>query len=71
MAHGASRVFISAVTSEFEKARDTVAADLRARGAFVRVQSDFRQEPGADTLLHKLHDYIRDCGAELVQAIAL
>ncbi len=63
MAHGGLRVFISAVTSEFGSARDTVAADLRSRGAFVRVQSDFRQEAHADTLLQKLHDYIRDCGA--------
>ena len=57
------RVFVSAVSSELERARDTVAADLRARGNFVRVQSDFRQEASADTLLRKLHDYIRDCGA--------
>jgi len=63
MAQDTLRVFISAVTSEFGSARDTVAADLRSRGAFVRVQSDFRQEAHADTLLQKLHDYIRDCGA--------
>jgi hypothetical protein len=30
MAHGALRVFISAVTNEFGSARDTVAADLRS-----------------------------------------
>ena len=56
------RVFISAVSSELERARDTVAADLRARDNFVKVQSDFRQE-AADTLLRKLHDYIRTCEA--------
>jgi hypothetical protein len=56
------RIFVSAVSSEFRRARDTVAADLRARGNTVRVQSDFRQEE-ADTLLHKLHDYIQDCEA--------
>jgi tetratricopeptide (TPR) repeat protein len=54
------RVFLSAVSSEFDQARDRLAADLRARGAFVSVQSDFRSEQ-ADTLLGKLHDYIRDC----------
>jgi hypothetical protein len=27
------------------------------------VQRSFRQEPGADTLLRLLHDYIRDCSA--------
>lgn len=57
------RIFISAVSSEFETARDTVASDLRARGNVVKVQSDFRQEADADTLLQKLHDYIRDCEA--------
>ncbi len=59
--HVVLRVFISAVSSEFGPARDAIAADLRARGVFVRVQSDFRQE-AADTLLRKLHDYVRDCG---------
>jgi tetratricopeptide (TPR) repeat protein len=57
------RVFLSAVTSEFGKGRDAVAADLRSRGALVRVQSDFRQEPDADTLLRLLHNYIRDSNA--------
>jgi tetratricopeptide (TPR) repeat protein len=57
------RIFLSAVTSEFGKARDAVAADLRSREALLRVQSDFRQEPRGDTTLKKLHDYIRDCSA--------
>src|SRR5215470_17548242 len=57
------RIFLSAVSSEFGKARDAVAADLRAREAVLRVQSDFRQEAGSDTTLKKLHDYIRDCSA--------
>jgi hypothetical protein len=38
------RVFVSAVSSELERARDTVAAGLRARDNFVKVQSDFRQK---------------------------
>jgi len=57
------RIFLSAVSSEFGKARDAVAADLRAREAMLRVQSDFRQEARSDTTLKKLHDYIRDCSA--------
>jgi hypothetical protein len=57
------RVFLSAVTSEFGNARDELAADLRAREMFVRVQSDFRQEADADTTLRKLHNFIRDCNA--------
>jgi tetratricopeptide (TPR) repeat protein len=57
------RIFLSAVTSEFGRARDAVAADLRSREALLRVQSDFRQEAGSDTTLRKLHDYIRDASA--------
>jgi hypothetical protein len=56
-------VFLSAVTSEFGLARDVLANDLQARDLQLRVQRSFRQEPGADTLLRLLHDYIRDCGA--------
>ena len=57
------RVFLSAVTSEFGKARDALANDLQARDLELRMQRSFRQEPGADTLLRLLHDYIRDCDA--------
>jgi hypothetical protein len=57
------RLFLSAVSSEFGKARDALAADLRSRELLLRVQSDFRQEPESDTTLKKLHDYIRDCSA--------
>src|SRR5215472_3584237 len=57
------RVFLSAVTSEFGKARDAIANDLQARDLQLRVQRNFGQEPGADTLLRLLHDYIRDCDA--------
>ena len=57
------RVFLSAVTSELGLARDAIANDLQARDLQLRVQRSFRQEPGADTLLRLLHDYIRDCSA--------
>jgi hypothetical protein len=63
MAAGAFRICISAVTSEFGKARDGPAADLRSRDPLVRVQSDFRREAGSGTTLKKLHDYIRECSA--------
>jgi tetratricopeptide (TPR) repeat protein len=55
------RIFLSAVSSEFGRARDAVANDLRARGLTVKVQSVFRQEAGSDTTLGRDHDYIRDC----------
>jgi tetratricopeptide (TPR) repeat protein len=57
------RIFISAVTSEFGKARDALAADLRARGHTVTVESDFNQRPDSETMLGELADYIRDCHA--------
>jgi hypothetical protein len=57
------RIFLSAATSEFGKAREAVAADWRSREALLRVQSDFRLEAGSDTTLRKLYDYIRDCSA--------
>ena len=57
------RVFLSAVTSEFGVARDALANDLQARDLQLRVQRSFRQEPGTDTLLRLLHDYIGECSA--------
>jgi Domain of unknown function (DUF4062) len=63
MAQERLRIFISAVTSEFGKARDALASDLRARGHEVTVQSDFQQSPDSETLLGTLADYIRDCHA--------
>ena len=57
------RIFISAVTSEFGKARDAIASDLRARGHIVHVQSDFKQSPDSEKLLGALAEYIRDCHA--------
>jgi hypothetical protein len=46
------RIFLAAVSSEFGKARDAVAADLRSREALL-----------SDITLKRLHDYIRDCSA--------
>ncbi len=65
MAGGEFRVFISAVTSEFGKARSAIAADLRAKGLLVKVQDDFRPEARNDTatLLGLLREYIQSCDA--------
>ncbi|NBC96667.1 MAG: DUF4062 domain-containing protein [Deinococcus-Thermus bacterium] len=54
-------VFISAVSNEFEAARDLVASRRKARGLRVRIQPEFPQ--GATTTLAKLYDFIRDCDA--------
>jgi hypothetical protein len=56
------RVFISAVTSEFGSARDALANDLQSHdNLIVRVQRSFRYEDDAETLLHKLRNYIETC----------
>jgi len=56
-------VFVSAVTSEFGRARDLVASDLRAKGFDVTFQQDFRQSGESSTTLTMLDDYIRECKA--------
>lgn len=63
MARESLKIFISAVTSEFGKVRDELAADLRARGHEIVVQSDFTLSPDSETLLGRLAEYIRDCNA--------
>jgi hypothetical protein len=59
------RVFLSAVSSEFGAARDTVANDLQSHGEEIiaRVQRSFRQDGQPGTLLHKLRRYIEECNA--------
>jgi tetratricopeptide (TPR) repeat protein len=57
----AFRVFLSAVSSEFASARDALANDLQAHDVIVRVQRSFRHDGAADTLLHKLRNYIEQC----------
>src|SRR5277367_3198275 len=63
MAEAGYRVFLSAVTSEFGKARDEIASDLRGRALEVKVQRDFRQEATTETTLQKLDHYLRGCNA--------
>lgn len=53
--------FVSAVSSECGRARDTVAAELRKQGLRVAVQSDLRHGPAGVSLLRTLHDTIRAC----------
>jgi hypothetical protein len=72
------RIFISAVSGEFENkpddpvadpvaakyagTRSLLADDFQRRGLEVRVQQFFTQG-GADTLLRQLHEYIKRCNA--------
>lgn len=53
------KVFLSAVTAEFEACRNALASDLRAIGCEVKVQEDFKQ--GESTLLKTLENYIVSC----------
>jgi tetratricopeptide (TPR) repeat protein len=55
------RVFLSAVSSEFESARDALANDLQSHEILVCVQRSFRHDHNAGTLLHKLSNYIEQC----------
>ena len=61
--HMVARVFLSAVSSEFGAARDALADALQAHDMTVRVQRSFRHDPGAETLLHQLANYIESCDA--------
>jgi hypothetical protein len=45
------RVFLSAVSSEFETARNEIGNDLESRNMLVRIERSFRQEAGSDTIL--------------------
>jgi tetratricopeptide (TPR) repeat protein len=57
----AFRVFLSAVSSEFAQARDALASDLQSHEVTVSVQRSFRHDDAAETLLHKLRNYIEHC----------
>lgn len=56
-----SGVFLSAVTSEFGRARQETTDTLAAKHFEVKVQEQFEQ--GGDTLLKQIHDYIHSCQA--------
>ena len=53
------KIFLSAVSSQFEPCRNALANDLRAVGAEVVVQEAFQQQ--GRTLLEKLESYIAGC----------
>jgi tetratricopeptide (TPR) repeat protein len=55
------RVFLSAVSSAFASARGALANDLQAHDVSVRIQRSFRHDDAAETLLHKLRNYIERC----------
>ena len=56
-------VFLSAVSSEFEGARNALANYLHGhRKLTVLVQRSFRQDSRDGTLLGKLHDDVASCG---------
>jgi Domain of unknown function (DUF4062) len=55
------RVFLSAVSSEFGTVRDALANDLQSHDLIVRVQRSFCYDDNAETLLHKLRNYIETC----------
>ena len=56
------RVFLSAVSSEFEGARDALANDLQGHeGVTVLVQRSFHHDHAADTLLQRLRNAIAGC----------
>ena len=54
-------IFISAVSSEFGQARVELARVLSGSGMVVREQSQIKAHPQGDTLLGKLHAFIKDC----------
>lgn len=54
-----TKIFLSAVSTQFRDCRDALASDLRAVGAEVVVQEDFQQH--GRTLLEKLQAYIAGC----------
>jgi hypothetical protein len=53
------RIFLSAVTSQFEKCRDVLNDDLCAAGFHVDMRENLQQ--GGGSLLEKLESYIDDC----------
>jgi len=55
------KVIITAVSREFGAARSQIASDLPAKGHEVKLQEDFRHEPGTVTILGLVRHYIEGC----------
>jgi formylglycine-generating enzyme required for sulfatase activity len=53
------RIFLSAVSAQFQECREALASDLRAIGCEVRVQEDLQQGPR--TLIERLEEYVAQC----------
>jgi hypothetical protein len=57
------RIFLSAVSNEFESHRRLLAHDLKRPNVDVKEQEEIAKSVGGGTTLEKLDDYIRDCDA--------
>ena len=53
------KIFLSAVSKQFQECRDALASDLRAIGCEVKVQEDFQQGPR--TLIERIAEYVAQC----------
>jgi Domain of unknown function (DUF4062) len=53
------KIFLSAVSKQFQDCRDALASDLRAIGCEIKVQEDFQQGPR--TLIEQLEEYVAQC----------
>lgn len=53
------KIFLSAVTKQFEACRSELRSDLSAIGCEVKVQEDFQQGPR--TLIERLEEYVGQC----------
>jgi hypothetical protein len=53
------KLFLSAVTRQFQECRNELASDLRAIGCTIKVQEDFQQGPR--TLIERLQEYVAQC----------
>jgi len=53
------KIFLSAVTRQFEACRKELRSDLSAIGCEVKVQEDFQQGPR--TLIERLEEYVAQC----------
>ena len=58
------KIFLSAVSVQFESCRNALRSDLSAVGVEVKTQEDFQQSRG--TLLEKLDTYIASCDRVIV-----
>ena len=53
------KIFLSAVSGQFNECRNALASDLRAIGCDVKVQEDFQEGPR--TLIEQIQQYVAQC----------